>query len=180
MDKIAGFAAQRQPDKTPPEVVIQNLDAEFQAMISVIDKDELLKTRGIALDERIRKEVVKLHKRVQALEVNVRERERLMAQVEGMKDEYPDKSMAILPLVEELDRKIEPESVALFKEMDKHMIPDVAELYKDIDLSNEQKKHIRALVGTLSVTLHNLVGSVGQSIRKGETGLIRKQLEVNK
>ena len=150
--------------KSEPNTPIKNVEKEFRRMIISLKLEDDAYLREIAIERKIRKELVELYKKVQKLEQQIETRNKLMIQCQGFMNDYPKRSLQLLDQIGELDLKIIPDAETLSKEIGQHLLPDIAAFYKEIDLTEQQTKQIRSLASMIHVSLTSVVGPISQAI----------------
>lgn len=176
MKNPIGF--ERTPDsiEKQTELIVGEIEEEFKTLISELKIDESITAQHLAIDKRIREEVVKIYKMIKSLEEKTKERMALVAQVSGYINDFPKKCMEIIDRIDKLNDDLVKDSKKIYDEISKHMVQNLSEVYKEIELSEEQTKHLRAVVKTLSSTLDVLMAPVNQSLSTYETNRMREYL----
>ena len=88
--------------------------------------------------------------------------------------DYPERALNALKNAAALEQEILSFAHELSQEISKHLLPEVEELYQKLDLSNENKKHIRLIARGLNGKLGAIAGPISNSV---QSSVIEKQIK---
>jgi hypothetical protein len=160
MKNPIGFIWPKDTSTQSPTEQLGNIEQEFKDMIHQLEMDEELAKKHLAIDEKVRSELIRIFRYVQQLEQKINTRNALLNRCKAYRNDFPQKSLELIDKIIKLDEDIVQEEEKLSKELSKHMLPDIAEIYKGIELSDESRKHIRTLSYTFSSKISNLISPI--------------------
>lgn len=157
-------------DETPAkgDSALKNVERDFQAMIRGVELERDFLKQEMKIDKRIRKELVKIYKRIKVIEKRVAQRNKLRNVCVASSQENPKISLELIPEIEELDLSIKSESDQIGPELQKYYLRDIKELEKDMEISDQQRKHLRIILGSLNNTLSLIYNPVYNAIEGKE------------
>ncbi|MBI2669101.1 hypothetical protein HYX14_04635 [Candidatus Woesearchaeota archaeon] len=175
MGKI-GFLAGAEKKETEPEIVVANVEKDFSKMISELEVEENMQSKLLAIEKAVRKELIRLYKKIKKMEKRIKKRNTLFLQCQTYSADYPQKSLELLNQIEKLDAEIIPEADKLYKEISQHTLSEVADVYKQLDLSNEEIKHIRFVSNSLAATFSTLMRPVHEAVQGQQIESFRRNI----
>jgi len=158
------------------KIAINDVEKEFKYMISKLELDEDFHVNYLSIEERVRKELIKIYRRLKKIEKKIEKSNNLFHQCQGIANDYPEKSLKFIEKISKLDNEIIPEAEAIIKEIHKHTLHDIAELYRGTELSGEQIKNIRTLASILSSRLSAMMAPIHQALGGQQLEMFRRDI----
>ncbi|MBT4446725.1 hypothetical protein HOA92_05245 [archaeon] len=172
-----GFGRKKEKDKVVEvEIEIENVEEVFKEMMVELAMEEELHEKAAKIEEKIRKELSKLYKRVKILEVKIRARDINYSRVAALIDDNPKKALKLLDDIQKADHEIVPVATKLFKEIAKHNLQDVDKMYKGLSLEAVQIKHIREVANTLSNHFGWMMKGINQAMQSQQVEMNKRQI----
>tara|TARA_Y100000310_G_C20528914_1_gene737480 strand:- start:177 stop:737 length:561 start_codon:yes stop_codon:yes gene_type:complete len=176
--KILGFIGKEEEEKKEEVALnLRGIDKEYQKMISALTAGEKTLTEEILLEKKIKRELVKLHKRINKIEKDVSKRNAWLANSQALQQNHPGKALRLIRKIEELDAELGPKIKVLSKDISKHNLQEFAEVYENIELSKEQITHIKTISDNLYVRLSTLVAPLNRAFQ--ELGEMKRSIMFN-
>ena len=177
MAKI-GFGRSSDDEKIEEEkIIIRNIDRGFLSMMRELGIEKKEHQRMAQLEKIIRRELLKLHKKLKKLSKKIKVREDLFRQAKVLSSERPKKSLELIDQIDALDQEIQPKAKELFESITKHSIPEIHEIYKEMDITKQNKENLRILANNLSSRLSTLMREInetsGQALKMTKQNILR-------
>ena len=158
------------------ESALGDVEEGFKTLISELEIDENLAKEHLAIDEKIRKELVRLYGKIKDIESKIKKRHNLENQANAYQKDYPEKTLELLHQIDEMDHDIMPQADALSREISEHCLPDVANIYKNLQLIADDVKRLRSLAMTLSSKLSSIMQIVYAATSQQQTDAMRRHI----
>jgi|SRR3989344_7883949 len=173
MAKIAiGFIKPSEKKGAEVKVILRGIEAEFDKMASLLELGREELARDLKVEKKIKRELVKIHKRIQKVEKKFQRRQNLFAQAYGKQTLQPRSALELLNNIDQIDDELGPEMKSIGDELEKHTIAELSLVYKGADLSKENIISIRSIANTL----YNRLSQLNSHINLQETESIRRQI----
>ncbi|MBI2102317.1 hypothetical protein HYT55_00625 [Candidatus Woesearchaeota archaeon] len=170
-----GFVKERTSAEQKGEeenVTLRGIDNDFDKMVSILQLEKKQLVKDLKLEKKIKKELVTIHKKIQKLEKEIKQRQTLLAQVYAIQKDNPRRALVLLEEIDRMDAHIGPQFKPISDNLEKHAVAELSLLYQGISLSREEVVAIRGIANTLSARLNQL----GNQINLQETEGIRRNI----
>jgi len=160
--EVVGFVERDVAKKKEVEekVVLRGIENEFQRMLTVLQVEKKKLTQNLRLEKKIKRELVKIHKRILNLGKLIDQRSAVVARVKAQSRDRPKEALKAIEEVEKIDSRVGPLFNEISRDLNQHTLQEIAELYSGVNLSREEIAAIRDLALTLGEHLSQVMGPI--------------------
>ena len=160
--EVVGFVERDVAKKKEVEekVVLRGIENEFQRMLTVLQVEKKKLTQNLRLEKKIKRELVKIHKRILNLGKLIDQRSAVVARVKAQSRDRPKEALKAIEEVEKIDSRVGSLFNEISRDLNQHTLQEIAELYSGVNLSREEIAAIRDLALTLGEHLSQVMGPI--------------------